>query len=176
MPAVKEQILVCPMKKEDSVSVLEIYQDSIQFDDATCVMNLPSWEEWSAQHDPHMRFVAKIANQVVGFVALSQVFRSPAYQGVGEISIYVRKQFRHAGVGTALFTCLIQEVDSEEQLRTNGYYMLQSRIFTNNQYSIALHEKMGFRLVGKREKILKKKGIWRDVYVYERRANLEEME
>lgn len=51
--------------------------------------------------------------------------------------------------------------------------MLQSRIFTNNESSIALHKKMGFRLVGKREKILKKHGVWRDVYVYERRARID---
>lgn len=170
MQTAEQQIFVYPMREEDANDVLEIYDASIRLDDATCVTQLPSWKEWSGEHDPGMRYVAKVADFVVGFVAVSQVFCSPFYQGVGEISVYVRKQYRHAGVGTALLARLIQEIDNKEPSQNNGFYMLQSRIFTNNESSIALHKKMGFRLVGRRKKILKKNGIWRDVYVYERRA------
>ena len=172
MQTAERQISVFPMKEEDAKDVLEIYDASIRLDDATCVTQLPSWQEWSGEHDPDMRYVAKVADLVVGFVAVSQVFCSPFYQGVGEISVYVRKQYRHAGVGTALLARLIQEIDNKEPSQNNGFYMLQSRIFTNNESSIALHKKMGFRLVGRREKILKKNGVWRDVYVYERRAQI----
>lgn len=170
MDTVRQQISVYPMKEEDGEAVLEIYDASIQADDATCVTRLPSWQEWKQEHDTCMRYVAKIGKLVVGFVAVSQVFCSSYYQGVGEISVYVRKQYRHTGVGTALLQRLIQETDGKAASQGNGFYMLQSRIFTNNESSIALHKKMGFRLVGKREKILKKNGIWRDVYVYERRS------
>lgn len=173
MQTVSQQISVYPMGDEDAKEVLEIYDASIRLDDATCVTQLPSWQEWSEAHDTCMRYVAKVSDRVVGFVAVSQVFCSPFYQGVGEISVYVRKQYRKAGVGTALLTRLIEEVDSGEPSQTDGVYMLQSRIFTNNESSIALHKKMGFRLVGRREKILKKNGVWRDVYVYERRARID---
>lgn len=174
MQTAGQYISVYLMKDEDAEAVLEIYDESIRSDDATCVTQVPSWQEWCGEHDLGMRYVAKMADRVVGFVAVSQVFCSPFYQGVGEISVYVRKQYRHAGVGTSLLTRLIQEIDNRESLQTNGFYMLQSRIFTNNESSIALHKKMGFRLVGKRERILKKDGVWRDVYVYERRSRIYE--
>lgn len=173
MQTVSQQISVYPMGDEDAKEVLEIYDASIRLDDATCVTQLPSWQEWSEAHDMCMRYVAKVSDRVVGFVAVSQVFCSPFYQGVGEISVYVKKQYRKAGVGTALLTRLIEEVDSGVPSQTGGFYMLQSRIFTNNESSIALHKKMGFRLVGRREKILKKNGVWRDMYVYERRARID---
>lgn len=163
---------VLPMEDEDSSRVLKIYQESIENDDATYVTEVPAWEEWDASHDKKLRFVAKVEERVVAFVAVGRVFTSPAYRGVGEISIYVESKYRHMGIGTMLLEEVIRESEKLELEEQNGYYTLQARIFTNNIPSIALHKKVGFRFVGMREKILKKDGIWRDVYIYERRSKV----
>ena len=57
-----------------------------------------------------------------------------------------------------------------EQSENHIYRTLQAGIFPENIGSIKLHEKFGFRLVGKREKLGKLKGVWRDVLFYERRS------
>jgi phosphinothricin acetyltransferase len=49
-------------------------------------------------------------------------------------------------------------------------WTLQAGIFPENQSSIILHKKMGFREVGYREKIGQLDGVWRDVILLERRS------
>jgi phosphinothricin acetyltransferase len=48
---------------------------------------------------------------------------------------------------------------------------LQSGIFPENIGSIQIHEKTGFRLIGKRERIGKLHGAWKDNLIFERRSN-----
>ena len=77
----------------------------------------------------------------------------------------LQKNARGKGVGKALMEKLI--VESENA----GYWTLQSGIFPENKASISLHEKMGFRFLGKREKIARTdQGIWKDNLLFERRS------
>ncbi len=87
------------------------------------------------------------------------------YAGVAEVSIYVAEGARGRGVGRALMARLI--ADSEAA----GIWTLQAGIFPENIASIALHERAGFRLVGKRERLGQMNGLWRDVVVMERRSS-----
>jgi L-amino acid N-acyltransferase YncA len=52
----------------------------------------------------------------------------------------------------------------------HGYWTLQAGIFPENMASIRLHEKHGFRIVGRRERIGKMNGVWRDTVLLERRS------
>jgi phosphinothricin acetyltransferase len=83
---------------------------------------------------------------------------------VAEVSVYVAESSRGKGVGRALLTKLIEE--SEEA----GLWTLQSGIFPDNTGSIKLHESCGFRVIGYREKISKKDGVWKDNVIMERRS------
>ena len=56
--------------------------------------------------------------------------------------------------------------DSEAE----GIWTLQAGIFPENVASIALHERAGFRIVGKRERLGQMNGRWRDVVLMERRS------
>jgi len=56
--------------------------------------------------------------------------------------------------------------DSENE----GLWTLQSGIFRENEASIRLHKKVGFREIGYREKVGKKDGIWYDNVLLERRS------
>jgi phosphinothricin acetyltransferase len=51
-----------------------------------------------------------------------------------------------------------------------GFWTLQGGIFPENVASIKLHEECGFRLVGRREKVGKHFGVWRDTVILERRS------
>jgi len=49
-------------------------------------------------------------------------------------------------------------------------WTLQAVVFPQNAASVALHERCGFRLVGRRERIAQRGGRWQDTPLYERRA------
>ncbi len=47
---------------------------------------------------------------------------------------------------------------------------MQSGVFPENTSSLALHAKVGFRVIGRRERIGRHHGRWRDVILIERRS------
>ena len=53
---------------------------------------------------------------------------------------------------------------------TAGIWTIQTSMFPENEASLALHEKLGFRVVGRRERIAQLDGVWRDTILLERRA------
>ena len=86
------------------------------------------------------------------------------YGGVAEVSVYVDTKYNGKGIGTQLLKHLIAESENEK------IWTLQSGIFRENQASIKLHKKLGFREIGFREKIGKRNGIWYDNIILERRS------
>jgi L-amino acid N-acyltransferase YncA len=103
---------------------------------------------------------------VVGFAALAPVSRRAVYAGVAENSVYVAGASRGHGVGRAL---LQELVDRSEQA---GIWTIQSGIFPENAASLALHRRVGFRVVGVRERLGRRGGAWRDVVLLERRSSV----
>ena len=73
---------------------------------------------------------------------------------------------RGKGIGKKLLSEVIPM--SEE----NGYWMLQAGIMPANVGSVKLHESVGFRTVGFREKISKIHGVWQDNLLLERRSKI----
>jgi L-amino acid N-acyltransferase YncA len=122
------------------------------------------WQRWSQEHLECCRLVAIHEGRVVGWAALSRVSDRCVYGGVAEVSIYIGADARGIGVGTKLLQRLVGE--SEEQ----GIWTLQAGIFPENGPSVALHEKCGFRTVGRRERLGKLEARWQDVLLLERRS------
>jgi len=159
-------LIVRPMTAEDWPEVARVYVEGIETGMATFETTVPSWEEWNAVHLPFARLVAchQDSTALQGWAALSRVSARPVYAGVAEVSVYVAKDARGSGIGRILLTQLIR--DSE----TNGIWTLQAGIFPENEASISLHRSLGFRVVGRRERIGQLHGIWRDTILLERRA------
>jgi phosphinothricin acetyltransferase len=146
--------------------VRAIYQEGMATGLATFETELPSWERWDAGHLSCCRLIAQAGEMVKGWAALSQVSARRAYSGVAEVSVYVGERHRGEGVGRALLEALVKA--SEE----NGLWMLQAGIFAENMASVALHGKCGFRVVGRRERIARLQGRWRDTILMERRSTI----
>ena len=100
---------------------------------------------------------------VAGWVAASPVSDRCAYAGVIEHSVYVDARMRGQGVGRRLLDTLIEHADAA------GIWTIQSGIFPENVASVELHQRCGFRVVGRRERLGQLNGIWRDVLLMERR-------
>jgi L-amino acid N-acyltransferase YncA len=145
-------------------AVKTIYEQGIATGQATFQTNAPTWEEWTSSHLEHSRLVAMEDGLVIGWAALTPVSGRCVYAGVAEVSVYIAPDHRGRQIGQALLQALI---DSSEQQQL---WTLQAGIFPENQASVHIHEKHGFRVVGYREKIGQHYGIWRDTVLLERRS------
>jgi L-amino acid N-acyltransferase YncA len=153
------------MREEDWEQVRSIYLEGIASGHATFETETPSWDGWNAGHIQACNIVARVEDQILGWAALSPVSGRCVYAGVAEVSVYVGQKYRGKKVGQTLLSILVER--SEEE----GIWTLQAGIFPENTSSIFLHKKCGFREVGRRDRIGKMKGTWRDVVLLERRSN-----
>ncbi len=153
-----------PMTPEHWETVRKIYQEGIATGNATFETSVPDWKQWDERHLPSCRLVARSDTKVLGWAALSPVSSRCVYGGLAEVSIYVAEEARGQGIGRRLLAAL---VEASEQ---NGIWTLQAGIFPENAASIQLHQQAGFRTVGRRERIGRMDGRWRDTVLMERRS------
>ncbi len=161
---------VAPMRPEDWERVRAIYLEGVATGQATFETQAPAWEGWDRTHLPVARLVGRVADEIAGWAALSAVSQRKAYAGVAEVSVYVAAGSRGRGIGRALLTHLITESEK------NGIWTLQAVVFPENAATVALHRGCGFREVGRRERISKLNGLWRDTVLLERRSQEVEID
>lgn len=142
-----------------------IFDEGISSGIASLETQAPDWPTFDQHHLPHCRFIATIQQEMAGWAALTPVSYRKAYAGVAEVSVYVARKFHQNGVGSFLMDRLIR---CSEQ---SGIWTLQSIVFPENEASLRLHKKFGFRIVGYREQIARNRdGNWQDTILLERRC------
>jgi L-amino acid N-acyltransferase YncA len=150
----------------DAAAMAEIYNQGIEDRVATYETELRSpedrcaWLRSIAGHYPAI--VAEVEGQLVGWAGAGPCRTRACYRGIGEFSVYVRRDWRGRKIGDLLLPALIAEA---ERL---GLWKLLSRICLFNEASRALCRKHGFREVGIYEKHAKLDGHWLDVVIVER--------
>ena len=142
----------------------EVYLEGLATGDASFETDAPDWARWDATHLGCCRLVALEGGRVTGWAALSPVSTREVYAGVAEVSVYVGASFRGKGLGRALLSALVRESEAA------GLWTLQASIFPENEASVALHLACGFREVGRRERVARRDGRWRDTVLLERRS------
>jgi phosphinothricin acetyltransferase len=152
------------MEASDWEAVSKIYLEGIATGFATFETSAPSYETWDSAHMNACRIVAVENDKILGWAALSPVSSRCVYGGVAEVSVYVGKDSRGKGAGKILMKNLIKESEAA------GLWTIQSGIFPENEGSIELHKKVGFRFIGKRERVGKLDGVWKDNLLFERRS------
>lgn len=158
---------IIKFEKKHFKEAMECYKDGIDLGICTFNDTVPDYDLWNNSHHLFGRFVAIVDNHVVGFCSLCRFAYPSFYDGVAEVSIYVRNEYLHLGIGSALMEKLIP--NSEE----NGIWTLVAHIMAINERSISFHEKMGFRVVGRREALGKRSdGVWLDTILMERRSRV----
>jgi L-amino acid N-acyltransferase YncA len=152
------------LRPGDWPEVSRIYAEGIATRNATFETEVPSWQEWDAAHVGGHRFVVEREGEVVGWIAAVPVSSRCCYAGVVEISAYVAEQARGQGVGAALLERLIESTEAA------GVWTLETGVFPENEPSLVLLKRFGFREVGLRERLGQLDGLWRDVVLLERRS------
>ena len=143
-----------------------IFGEGIATGNATFETKVPSWDAWDAAHLREHRLVAEHDGRVVGWISLAPVSSRCCYTGVAEVSAYVAEEARAQGVGAQLLAGVIE---SSERA---GLWTLQTGVFPENEASLGLLRRFGFRVVGTQERIGQLHGIWRDVVLLERRSEV----
>ena len=154
------------LRSGDWPEVARIFAEGIATGHATFETAVPSWEAWDAAHLPERRLVADRDGRVVGWTALAPVSSRCCYAGVAEVSAYVAEGAREQGVGAELLAALV------ERSERSGIWTLETGVFPENNPSLALLRRFGFRVVGVRERIGQMHGLWRDVVFLERRSEV----
>lgn len=157
MPLVRDAI------PGDWPAIARIYAEGIATGAATFETEVPTWEAWDASHLAAPRLVAELGGEVCGWSAVAPVSGRAVYRGVVEHSVYVARAARRRGVGRALLEALVAAAP------THGIWTIQTSLFEENAASVALHRAVGFRVVGRRERVAQLGGEWRDTLLLELR-------
>jgi len=151
------------MTAGDWREVEAIFAEGIATRGATFETEPPAYDVFNASHHIEHRLVAGEDGRIVGWVALAPTSSRACYAGVAESSVYITETARGKGVGRALMGTLIASADA------GGIWTIQAGMFPENVASLALHQRLGFRLVGRFERIAQLDGVWRDTVLLELR-------
>lgn len=145
----------------DQRAILDIYNEAVLRSTATFDLEPRTWEEqqrWSEEHSPPYRVLVAVAGETVaGWGSLSPFRPRPGYRFTAEDSVYVREDFRRRGIAAGLLERLI------EAAREGGFHSIMALIDGDNEVSVRLHERFGFRHVGRFPEVGFKFGRWLDV-------------
>jgi L-amino acid N-acyltransferase YncA len=152
-----------PARTTDADAVARIYNEGIDDRIATFETEprtAQDIERWLEEDLPLV--VVESDGEVVAWAVAHRYREREAYAGVGEFSVYVARAARGRGFGRAAVQSLIDECERR------GLWKLVSRVFPENEASLALCRSLGFREVGVYRRHAKLDGEWRDVVIVER--------
>ncbi|MBV9085813.1 MAG: N-acetyltransferase [Acidobacteriaceae bacterium] len=133
--------------RSDLPAIQLIYNEGIEDRIATLDTELKSDSEifaWFNDHDGRYAvLVAEGGGDIVGWTSLNRYSHRCAYDGVADLSIYVRRDKRGTGVGSAL----MQEI--EEAAKTGGFHKIVLFAFPTNEAGRRLYLNSGFADVGR---------------------------
>lgn len=160
------ECVIDELRADDWEAVRRIYLEGLATGNASFETEAPDWAAWDEKHHRHSRLVARQGGRVVAWAALAPVSHRHCYAGVAEVSLYVAADCRGRGVGKRLLRAL---VESSER---HGVWALCGATFPENTASLRLQQACGFRVVGRRERVAQRDGVWRDTVLTERRSSV----
>ena len=156
-----EPIIIRYATPGDAAQIAAVYNYEVENQTSTFDLVARSLDEqvlWQAERSGAFAVVvADIGGEIAGFGALSPYRERSAYRASVEDSVYVRRDLSRKGIGSALLTHLLTTA------RDGGFHTVLARIATENEASIALHQALGFRLVGIEKEVGRKFNRWLDV-------------
>jgi L-amino acid N-acyltransferase YncA len=157
-------MIVRPGQPADAAAIAAIYNEGIADRMATFETEPRRPEDvlgWLGESAPPL-VVAESGGEVIGWARAGEYSDRCVYAGIGEYAVYVARAARGNGVGRKLLEALTEAAERR------GYHKLVSRIFPENEASLALARACGFREVGVHRNHGKLDGAWKDTVVVER--------
>ena len=152
-----------PARLADAAAITEIYTQGIEDRVGTfeteprSVAQIEAWFE----HAKAFAAVEDETGQVVGYAVAHPYADRCCYAGIGEFSVYIRRDARGRGVGRLAMSAL------NDASRAAGLWKLLSRVFPENRASLNLMAWSGFSEIGVHKHHGKLDGVWRDCVIVE---------
>ncbi len=166
-----KDLLIRIANERDLPALTELYNyyvcnTAISFD--LSPFSLEQRREWFKQYSSEGRYRLLVAQQegrIVGYVTSSPFRAKAAYQTSVETSIYLNPELTGRGIGKELYLALFDSLQGEDVHRAYAGITLP------NAASIALHRKLGFRVIGIYEEVGRKFGKYWNVQWYEKKLS-----
>jgi len=167
-PGGVSQVVIRDAAEEDVTGVQRIYAHHVLHGLATFEEIPPSLHELLARRVsvitaglPYL--IAECSGEIVGYCHATSYHPRSAYRHTIEDSVYVAEGLCRRGIGSALLATLVSRCESGPWRQMIAYIGNSA-----NTASIALHRRMGFRLVGTLSSVGLKSGRWVDVVLMQR--------
>ncbi len=152
-----------PATEKDQPFIMEIYNEAVLNSNATFdtePRDLEKQMAWFRMHKSnHPILLAEEENKIVGWASLSPWSDRCAYETTVEVSLYIHKDYRGKGVGMKLLKIITLEGEKA------GNHTIISRITQDNNISIHIHEKLGYRQIGVMKEVGYKFGKFQNVHL-----------
>ena len=162
----KPAIVIRPTAVADAAAMHAIYAPIVETTAISFEEVPPTIGEMAERIETTLRsypyLVAEIGGSVVGFAYGGAHRTRAAYRWSVDVTIYVAEPVRGRGVGRALYGALLPA------LAECGFHAAFAGIALPNPGSVALHEAMGFTLLGIYREVGFKLGRWHDVGWWQR--------
>jgi L-amino acid N-acyltransferase len=151
----------------DVPGILEIYNDVVAtstaiyaFDPSTLDERVRWFESRRAQGYPVL--VAADGPSILGFASFGDFRPFPGYVTTVEHSVHVRTDRRRGGLGRALVESLLPRA------RALGKHVSVGAIDAENEPSLRLHQKLGFREVARMPEVARKFDRWLELVLVQK--------
>lgn len=147
---------------EDARQIRSIYEPYVESTPISFEVDPPMTAEMAERIettlDQHPWLVCEREDgTILGYTAASPLRSTPPYDWTAELSVYVADEAQNSGIGTALYTALL------ETLNVQGYRNAYAVTTLPNPASVRLHERMEFEPVGTFPAVGYKNGEWHDI-------------
>jgi L-amino acid N-acyltransferase YncA len=148
-PSARPQLHIRNAQESDSPAICEIFNEAVSdrletFDCSPRAMDDQRQLVAAADNDPkHPILVAEVRNWIAGWASLSPYDPRIALDDIGEVAVYVRRQFRNYGIGQQLVRSV------QEAAAKLGYRKLIARTLVTNHDALRLCQATGWREVGR---------------------------
>ena len=151
----------------DAEAIAIIYNYEVQTSTATFDLvprSIEAQREWiTARSGAFSALVADdSATGIIGFAALGTYRDRAGYRTTVENSVYVHRDHQRRGVGKLLLSALL------DVARDSGFHTVIARIDSQSTGSLALHESLGYVVVGVERQIGRKFGRWLDSVIMQK--------
>ena len=154
-------MIIRSVQLADAKAIQAIYQPYVTETAITFEVDVPTVLEFERRITKTLArypyLVAEVDGKVLGYAYASTYYARAAYDWTVELSIYISKEARGQGIGSALYDAL------EEELKARGYLRFLACIALPNEASIAMHEKRGYVQVAHFPKVGYKFEQWHDI-------------
>ena len=155
--------------EKDAEAILKIYAPYIEKTAITFEYEVPSLSEFSERiakiREKYPWIVYEEDGGILGYAYGGPEYTRAAYQWTVETSVYVSENARGKGIGTALYEKIL------DILKKQNFCVCYVLINDDNEASVKLHEKFGFKQNGYRKNCGYKFEKWHSVVFFEKQLN-----